>query len=287
MRRAEDISRFSGDTSINIWLEEVKKKLREAADAALEESGSWGAIFAKYDEDGSGEIDQDEFVAVVRGCGINEGVMPGDDLIKMFAAVDEDGSGNVDADEFEKFVNSDALAADMTFDVFVKALFELAALWVAKEDEQQYATFLESIFDNIAGANGKLRELVMNGDSFELAPLEEVVSVVEEDGTVEIEGVEVIQHLVESSSEEEGVPEPDVVDEEAERRTAEEQERLAKEEEASALAKKAQVKRTTLRAYSLGRGYGLMILLRMVTSTLNGDAQSRPHLRPTLKKRRD
>ena len=54
----------------------------------------WGILFARYDDDGSGEMDVGEFTKAVRqDCGIAEAVVNDAELEEMFKAVDIDGSG--------------------------------------------------------------------------------------------------------------------------------------------------------------------------------------------------
>ena len=51
---AEDITAFSGDSGVTIWLEEVKKKFKAATAATVTDaSGGWAALFEKYDDDGA------------------------------------------------------------------------------------------------------------------------------------------------------------------------------------------------------------------------------------------
>ena len=93
----------------------------------MESRGGWTGLFAEYDADGSGEIDLEEFTQAIRSpmCGINQQVLSDRDLRKMFKAVDADGSGAIDVDEFVTFVHSEALAADMSLEVFSEALFQV------------------------------------------------------------------------------------------------------------------------------------------------------------------
>ena len=134
----EDITAFSGDSTASVWLEEVKKKLKRAAERSFSREDSdvkgWPELFREYDADGSGCIDYSEFNKAVRSpsCGINRAVLSDDELRKMFDAIDADGSGEMDLQEFTDFVESEPFAADMTMDVFSEALFQLANLWVAK-----------------------------------------------------------------------------------------------------------------------------------------------------------
>ena len=53
---AEDITAYSGDSKVNIWLEAVKTKLREKSKIAVHTMG-WKGLFDKYDTDGGGSID--------------------------------------------------------------------------------------------------------------------------------------------------------------------------------------------------------------------------------------
>ena len=128
----------------------VKRKFEDSGGAAVQKVG-WGKLFARYDTDGSGELDFGEFAKAVRAdCGINEDVVSDEDLKTMFDAVDVDGSGEINVDEFRQFIESNALAQDMAFEIFYEAMFQLAELWVAKEDAAQYTSFFEQLRGRIA-----------------------------------------------------------------------------------------------------------------------------------------
>ena len=86
-----------------------------------------------------------------------------DEKQKMFDAVDADGSGEMDVDEFREFIESNALAEDMSFEIFYEAMFQLAQLWVATPHEKQYKKFLEGIFNAITEPGGKLKDLMVEG----------------------------------------------------------------------------------------------------------------------------
>ena len=155
-------------------------------------------------------MDFGEFEAAVRGdCNINEDVVSQADLGELFSAVDKDGSGDIDIDEFVEFLASNPLAQDMSFKVFSEAMFQLAQLWVGKDDEVQFAKFLDTVFKNIttadADGNAQLNDIVIEGGNYRLAPIESVGALYDDSGRVDIEGVEVIQNNID---EEEPEPEP-------------------------------------------------------------------------------
>ena len=138
------------DTPDDIRWRPMKRKFEDSAGAAVQKVG-WGKLFARYDTDGSGELDFSEFASAVRkDCDINEDVVSDEDLKTMFDAVDDDGSGEMDADEFRQFIESNALAQDMAFEIFYEAMFQLAELWVVKEDAAQYTSFFAQLRERIA-----------------------------------------------------------------------------------------------------------------------------------------
>ena len=97
---AEDISRFSGTNHITVWLDEIRSKFRDAAAQAVVLHGFTG-LFARYDTDGSGDLDAEEFFAAVRtDLAIGVETITDTELESLFATVDEDGSGEVGASEF-------------------------------------------------------------------------------------------------------------------------------------------------------------------------------------------
>jgi CRP-like cAMP-binding protein/Ca2+-binding EF-hand superfamily protein len=238
---AEDITAFSGDAGVSIWLEEVKKKFKAAATKEVtEESGGWEALFKAYDEDGSGEMEFEEFEAAVRGdCNIGEAVVSQGELRDLFGAVDQDSSGDIDLHEFVEFLESDPLAADMTFKVFSEAMQQLAQLWVGKADEIQYKIFLDAIYNNITERDGRLRGVVIEGDSYRLAPLDLIESMVNpEDRKVHIDGVDINDiHSITGQTPAELAEARRQADEEAAKRAAEAARKQA-ELDAAALARR-------------------------------------------------
>jgi CRP-like cAMP-binding protein/Ca2+-binding EF-hand superfamily protein len=148
----------------------------------------WKALFAKYDDsygdDADGQLDLEEFTEILRKeCNISDDAVPDETLIDLFEAVDTDGAGGIDAEEFEDFICSDPLAMDMTYKVFAEAMFQLAQLWVEEEDEEQYAAFLDALFDRIT----KIAN--MDEETYELRELDEIHTFANEDGSIAVEGV--------------------------------------------------------------------------------------------------
>ena len=104
---AGDISRFSGTSHITVWLAAVREKFRDAAARAVGTHG-FTALFKRYDADGSGELDEEEFTQAVRSdLGVDEKKLSPKDLKQLFGAVDADGSGEVDAEEFTSWLYSE------------------------------------------------------------------------------------------------------------------------------------------------------------------------------------
>jgi hypothetical protein len=88
---AEDITAFSGDSKVDIWLEEVKKKFKAATFSTVQSMG-WQRLFLKYDEDESGSIDLQEFMAAAReDMHLTEHMMPDAQLKALFQLADEVG----------------------------------------------------------------------------------------------------------------------------------------------------------------------------------------------------
>lgn len=109
---AEDITAFSGDSAVNIWLEEVKKKLRAATTTSVAALG-WQALFDRFDVDGSGQLDADEFIAAVRNeMDISEASVNDDELRLLFEQVDADGGGDVSSSEFAEWLASENIPGD-------------------------------------------------------------------------------------------------------------------------------------------------------------------------------
>lgn len=86
---AEDITAYSGDSKIDIWLEELKKKLREDTRVEVATTG-WKGLFDRYDDDGSGQIDASEFAQACRkDMDLTEEALPDSELQRLFAEADK------------------------------------------------------------------------------------------------------------------------------------------------------------------------------------------------------
>ena len=105
---AEDITAFSGDSTASIWLEEVKKKKFKFHAVRMVTELGYLAMFAKFDNDGSGDLDAEEFIQVARNaCNIEQEVVS--DPRQIFGEVDEDGGGTVSTPEFVKWLQADLI----------------------------------------------------------------------------------------------------------------------------------------------------------------------------------
>eukprot|EP01043_Picozoa_sp_COSAG02_P029902 COSAG02_NODE_1882_length_10539_cov_56.252203_3_plen_1220_part_00 len=102
---AEDITAFSGDSKVDIWLEEVKKTLKDATFKTVHAMG-WQTLFQDYDADDSGSIDFDEFHQAARNdLHMTEELFPEAHLRSLFNAMDSDGGGEVEYAEFSQWMS--------------------------------------------------------------------------------------------------------------------------------------------------------------------------------------
>ena len=77
----------------------LKSKIRAAS--YVNGKSDFRKLFEYYDKDGSGELDQTEFLRAMRKDGkISKRNFSDDELRDIFKAIDADGNGVVDADEF-------------------------------------------------------------------------------------------------------------------------------------------------------------------------------------------
>eukprot|EP01048_Picozoa_sp_COSAG05_P000838 COSAG05_NODE_26_length_29797_cov_35.911139_1_plen_512_part_00 len=78
-----------------------------AAHTAKDGAGGvdWKTVFQKFDTDGSGELDKDEFVAAMKSGGYAAALNDGD-LSVLFRSIDASGDGTIDADEFANFMRT-------------------------------------------------------------------------------------------------------------------------------------------------------------------------------------
>ena len=90
-----------------MWLDEIRTKFRFSAEKQVASAG-FASLFARVDQDGSGEIDETEFAEAVRLIlAITEATMSNTELQAVFQAVDADGSGEIDADEFTAWLRGE------------------------------------------------------------------------------------------------------------------------------------------------------------------------------------
>ena len=102
---AEDISHFSGDSRVSIWLEEVKVSLRDATRTIVYKL-SWASIFEMADVDGSGELDVKEFREAARNVmNIPASTVSDRELGLLFDAAETGGDGQVSGPEFAAFIS--------------------------------------------------------------------------------------------------------------------------------------------------------------------------------------
>eukprot|EP01043_Picozoa_sp_COSAG02_P046569 COSAG02_NODE_4370_length_5442_cov_338.841475_1_plen_851_part_00 len=81
-------------------VDQIRLKLR-----ALQPDNDWNNLFAYYDMDGNGTIDDDEFAIIIRrDLGMRRAQISDDEIKTVFLEIDEGGSGDVDADEFAAWV---------------------------------------------------------------------------------------------------------------------------------------------------------------------------------------
>ena len=82
-------------------LDALKHRIRASSYSMFGQD--WDAIFRKFDKDGSGELDMDEFCAALRGHA-EAASLHDDDLVDLFMRMDTDDSGTICADEFRDFM---------------------------------------------------------------------------------------------------------------------------------------------------------------------------------------
>ena len=109
---AEDITAYSGDSVVDIWLEELKKKLRDQTANTVALLG-WKKLFQRYDDDSSGLIELKEFCAAVRNdMRLGDDVISMHELGQLFAQADADGGGSLTSEEFATWVLDTATTGD-------------------------------------------------------------------------------------------------------------------------------------------------------------------------------
>eukprot|EP01047_Picozoa_sp_COSAG01_P099318 COSAG01_NODE_29357_length_639_cov_10.346296_1_plen_209_part_10 len=147
----EDIRNFTGQATADVWFDEVKIKFNDVV-GRLE--GGWAQLFDKYDDDGSGEIDYDEFLGALRkDCDMPPEDVSDADLRKVFKLVDVDSSGAITHDEFDRLLISASPASKpvttMSFEIFFGSMFELAETWSSRFEPKPVTTFLNMLFEKV------------------------------------------------------------------------------------------------------------------------------------------
>ena len=99
-------------------LNELKRRL-----SAVMQMSSFDRMFAEYDEDGNGQLELEEFTAVVREeLAMATHKLSDDDVARLFHRVDADGSGSIEADELREFIKAGEIQKRMR-------LFSFKADW--------------------------------------------------------------------------------------------------------------------------------------------------------------
>ena len=183
--------------------ERLKRKFKEASSSMTEELG-WDLIFELYDDDGSGELELDEFSTALRQeCGLSESEVSDEEISELFGVIDADQSGAIDSKELKVLLTAELDTPTMTFGAFYASMFELVYLWSEQETEEQYILFMQGLFGwitvptngHVEGEDG-LAELPVFDEprqdpcvaNFELRPLAETISMVAEDGSLLLPG---------------------------------------------------------------------------------------------------
>lgn len=83
----------------------LKRKMRASMAQRGGKHDDWDSLFARYDRDGSGELDCQEFIKAVRKeNGVTMAMMDNGALARLFRHIDVDGGGSICAEEFKDFI---------------------------------------------------------------------------------------------------------------------------------------------------------------------------------------
>ena len=125
-------------------------KFREASADKIEELG-WSVLFASFDADGSGALDEDEFRHALRTSGgISAAEIGDEELSEVFSLIDEDGGGTLSSAEFvEALRTQESDGYMMTTDAFERSMFELVDYWSHGPTEAEYMQFFRALFQRI------------------------------------------------------------------------------------------------------------------------------------------
>ena len=132
-------------------LMEMVGNLRKAAAKKIQDLG-WQSLFEEIDDDGSGELDLDEFRTALRlTCKIGADQITDAEIAEVFHLIDSDHSQKLSAKEFVTGLRKDEKEGyTMTYDTFEPSMFELIDLWCPGEaTEEEYVEFFRTLFRTI------------------------------------------------------------------------------------------------------------------------------------------
>ncbi len=93
-----------------IHVNQAEYKVRQALKLArfhlIKGFSNWSQLFNEFDGDGSGLLDESEFIRAVRKSGLSEAQLSTDQLHLVFESIDDDGSGLVDLDECSRWMTA-------------------------------------------------------------------------------------------------------------------------------------------------------------------------------------
>ena len=200
---------FKSDRSEPKNLRQVKEKFRAASEKTTQGMG-WQIIFDRYDDDNSGELDEQEFTNAVRAeCGLSEDAVSDDEIKELFGVIDTDQGGGIDSGELMELLEANLDEAAITFGAFYSSIFELATVWAHDEDEEDpeevesnFVLFLQAVFKATAVPRDHVEhysaaeletldvfeDVAKSRPNFKLRPLGTVETLVQADGTINLTG---------------------------------------------------------------------------------------------------
>ncbi len=132
-------------------LVEMVERFHEASLSVITRLG-WAQLFASFDADGSGSLDEEELLAALQKHGIvGSELEVGDrELREVFKLMDEDNSGKIGSTEFVNALQSkDTETCPMNFEAFQSSMFELVDYWAFGPTEAHYVEILKALFHAI------------------------------------------------------------------------------------------------------------------------------------------
>ena len=151
---------------------QVKRRFKEASAGMCEVFG-WDSIFKKYDADGSGELEVDEFIKAVRAeCELTRDAVSDTQVQEMFEVIDTDGSGAIDSRELRELLNADLGGTSLNWSAFYSSILELTSVWSRNETPDQFVLFLQSLFSTVTEPVGKHATAHASAGGADLAELD-------------------------------------------------------------------------------------------------------------------